>query len=54
MERCERENVDAGHLCKETSYGKSDSPLLAPGPTRSVQGQILLGAMLIASAIAPF
>ena len=41
MERCGSEKVDAGHLCKETSYGKSDSPLLAPGSAGSVQGQIL-------------
>ena len=33
MERCGSEKVDAGHLCKETSYGKSE--LAAPRPRLS-------------------
>ena len=52
MERCGSEKVDAGHLCKETSYGKSELPLLAQAQRGPSRGKSLIGAMLIASAIA--
>jgi hypothetical protein len=52
MERCERGNVVAGHLCKETSMAsptRGSSPQAQQGPSR---GKSFIGAMLIASAIA--